>query len=95
MNEAGLEKIYAPWEIELECHRKAGLNRLDFDLISEYKEILELEPSPLADTNLEEVLPGPGGTVLVMFVDEYFIDQWALKDDLSWSKPGTPVDSHQ
>ena len=80
-------KTLSSWETELERRKTAGLG-MDFEFLNNHKELFTADPSPFSDVNREEILLGPGGTVSVTFIDEYFIDRWAIKDDVSWAKGG-------
>ena len=62
---------------------------MDFEFLEQSQgDSLQLNRLPFSDVDLEEILLGPGGTVSVTFIDEYFIDRWAFKDDVSWAKGG-------
>ena len=78
-------KTLSPWGTELDRRKKAGLD-MDFEFLNNHKEIFTADPSPFSGINLEEILLGPGGTVSVTFIDEYFIDRWAIKDNVRWAK---------
>ena len=80
-------KTLCSWETELDRRKKAGLD-MDFEFLNNHKEIFTVDPLPFSDVNLEEILLGPGGSVSVTFIDEFFVDRWAFKDDVSWAKGG-------
>ena len=80
-------KTLSSWETELDRRRKAGLD-IDFEFLNNHKEIFTADPLPFSGVNLEEILLGPGGSVSVTFIDEFFVDRWAFKDDVSWAKGG-------